>query len=203
MAALTIGLLVFLGAHSIRIVADDWRSAQIARLGEQRWKSLFSLVSMVGFVLIVWGYGLARAEPGVVWDPPEWMRHITLVLTLPAMILIAAAYVPGNRIKAVLGHPMVAGTKLWAFAHLLSNGRVGDVLLFGAFLVWASVDFAAARQRDRRTDKRYPHGSPAGDVTAVAIGVVVWGLFAFILHRWLTGVDVLPEVSLLGTAAIA
>lgn len=203
MAALTIGLLVFLGAHSIRIVADDWRSAQIARLGEQRWKSLFSLVSMFGFVLVVWGYGLARAEQTMVWDPPGWMHHVTLLLTLPAMVLIAAAYVPGNRIKAALGHPMVAGTKLWAFAHLLANGRVADVLLFGAFLAWASFDFAAARRRDRRTDTRYPRGTPARDVAAVAIGVVIWGLVAFVLHRWLTGVDVLPKVSLLGAAAIA
>lgn len=197
MAALTIGLLIFLGTHSIRIVADDWRGAQIARLGEQRWKSLFSLASALGFVLIVWGYGLTRAEPATIWEPPEWTRHVTLVLTLPALILVTAAYVPGNRIKAALGHPMVAGTKLWAFAHLLSNGRVGDVLLFGTFLVWASLDFASARQRDRRADAHYPAGSLARDVTTVVVGVVVWGLFAFSLHKWLIGVSVLPRLSLL------
>lgn len=203
MAALTIGLLVFLGTHSIRIVGDDWRSAQIARLGEQRWKALYSLVSMLGIVLVVWGYGLTRAEPVIVWEPPGWTRHVTLLLMLPAMILIAAAYVSANRIKAALGHPMVAGTKLWAFAHLLSNGRLGDVLLFGTFLVWASLDFAAARQRDRRADIRYPTGSPSRDIATVVIGVVLWALFAFTLHTWLIGVSVLPPVALLPALLLA
>jgi uncharacterized membrane protein len=188
MTVLIIGLVIFLGVHSLRIVADDWRAAQLARIGEQKWKGWYSLASALGLVLIVWGYGMTRASPIVVWDPPAWTRHATALLTLFAFLLIAAAYVPGNRIKAALGHPMVAGVKLWAFAHLLSNGRLGDVLLFGTFLVWAALDFVSARKRDRAAGTRYPAGTTAGDVKTIIGGVIVYVLFAFFLHKWLIGV---------------
>ena len=123
MTLLILGLILFLGMHSIRIVADDWRTARVAQFGENGWKGLYSLASALGLALVVWGYGLARAEPVVLWAPPGWTKHVAALLTLPAFILIAAAYVPGNRIKAAVGHPMVAGVKVWAIAHLLSNGR--------------------------------------------------------------------------------
>src|SRR5262245_56698561 len=135
MGWLIVGLLIFLGAHSVRIFAEEWRTQRIARLGDKRWKGIYSLVSLVGFGLIVWCYGLAREHPLDLWDPPSWTRHAAAPLTLVAFILFAAAYVPANRIKARLGHPMILGVKVWALAHLLSNGRLADVVLFGSFLV--------------------------------------------------------------------
>jgi uncharacterized membrane protein len=185
---LILGLVIFLGVHSIRIGADDWRSRQIARLGTGPWKGLYALASLVGFVLIVYGYGLARAQPVVLWTPPVWMGLVAASLTIPAFVLLAAAYVPGNRIKAAVGHPMVAGVKLWAFAHLLANGTLAAVLLFGAFLVWAVVYFASARRRDRTAGIRYPTGTAARDAVTVVVGIIAWAVFAFLLHGWLIGV---------------
>jgi len=130
MTLLILGLIVFLGLHSVRIFAEDWRSARIAQWGEMRWKGLHSLGSIIGFALIIWGYGLTRATPIDLWQPPIFTRHLAALLTLPAFMLLAAAYVPGTRIRARLGHPMVLSVKLWALAHLLANGRLADVLLF-------------------------------------------------------------------------
>ena len=188
MTLLIAGLLVFLGAHSLRIVADPWRARQIARLGPGPWKGLYSLVSLVGFALIVWGYGIARGAPVVVWTPPTWTRHLAALLTLPAFVLLAAAKVPGNQIKAAVGHPMIVGVKVWAFAHLLSNGNLADVVLFGAFLAWAIVDFIAARRRDRVAGTRAAPGSAARSLVAAVAGLVAWGVFAFVLHGPLIGV---------------
>ena len=188
MTFLIIGLLLFLGTHSIRIVADSWRADRVARLGENRWKGLYSLASALGLGLIVWGYGLARAEPVALWAPPGWTRHLAALLTLPAFVLIAAAYVPGSRIKAAIGHPMVAGVKVWAIAHLLSNGNLADALLFGAFLLWAVADFRSARRRDRAAGVGYRPGSAARDGMVIAAGAGVWALFAGFLHVWLIGV---------------
>jgi uncharacterized membrane protein len=188
MTLLIVGLLLFLGSHSIRIVAEPWRVAQIARRGEVSWKRIVSLVSLAGFALVVYGYGQARGAPVVLWVPPLWTRHLAALLTLPAFVLIAAAYVRGNRIKAAVGHPMVAGVKVWAFAHLLANGNLADVVLFGAFLAWAIVDFIAARRRDRAAGTRYPVGTPFRDVVTVGAGVLGWALFAWVLHGPLIGV---------------
>ncbi len=188
MTTLIAGLVLFLGAHSVRIFAEGWRSAQIARAGLGAWKAIYSIVSLAGFAMIVWGYGQTRLAPVDLWFPPVWTRHAAALLTLPAFVLLAAAYVPGTRIKAAVGHPMVAGVKLWAFAHLLSNGRLGDVVLFGAFLAWAIADFIASRRRDRAAGTRYAVGPVSRDVLAVAIGVVAWAAFAFVLHGWLIGV---------------
>ena len=188
MTLLILGLILFLGTHSVRIVADDWRTARIAQLGENGWKGLYSLASALGLGLIVWGYGLARAEPVALWAPPGWTKHVAALLTLPAFVLIAAAYVPGNRIKAAVGHPMVAGVKVWAIAHLLSNGNLADVLLFGAFLAWAVLDFRSARQRDRAANLRHPAGTLARDGIVTAAGIGAWALFASVLHLWLIGV---------------
>ncbi|HVK54577.1 MAG TPA: NnrU family protein [Burkholderiales bacterium] len=188
MTALILGLLIFLGAHSVRIVAEDWRSARIASLGLNPWKGIYSLISLVGFVLIVWGYGGTRVDPIVIWNPPIWTRHLAALLTVPAIILVVAAYIPGNHIKAAIGHPMLLGVKIWALAHLISNGRLGDILLFGAFLVWAILDFRTSRRRDRATGVRYPAGTPARDAIAVMVGLLVWGLLAGFLHEWLIGV---------------
>ena len=188
MSMLIAGLLLFLGVHSTRIFADGWRTRQIARLGPWPWKGLYSLASAIGFVLIVWGYSMARNEPGVLWTPSVWMRHAAILLTVPAFILIAAAYVPGSHMKSMIGHPMIAGVKAWAFAHLLANGTLASVVLFGAFLVWAVADFAASRRRDRRNGTVYPPVSLARDAIATVIGLAAWTAFAFLAHGWLIGV---------------
>ncbi|MGU7779101.1 NnrU family protein [Burkholderia sp. PU8-34] len=188
MLVLILGLVIFLGVHSIRIFADDWRSAQIARLGEKGWKGGYSIASIVGFVLIVWGYGLARASATLLWVSPVGVRHLTGMLTAIAFVLIAAAYVPANRIKTLVGHPMLAGVMVWAVAHLLANGTLHAVVLFGAFLVWSFVDFIVSRARDRRNGVRYPAGRTSADVVTVAAGLVIWAGFALFLHGWLIGV---------------
>jgi uncharacterized membrane protein len=188
MTLLILGLVLFLGMHSVRIVADDFRSAQVARLGLNGWKAIYSIVSIAGFVLLVYGYGLARESPTVLFVPPPWMRHVTALLTIPAFVLLAAAYVPGTRIKRAVGHPMVAGVKIWAFAHLLSNGTLADVALFGAFLAWAVFDYVAARRRDRAAGIVYATGPVARDVTAIAVGLAAYVVFAFWLHAWWIGV---------------
>lgn len=188
MTALVVGLLVFLGAHSVRIFAEGWRGRQIARLGQLGWKGVYSLVSLAGFGLIIWGYGLARAEPLLLWNPPVWTRHLAALLTLPAFVLLAAAYVPGTRIKAAVSHPMVLGVKIWAFSHLIANGTLADALLFGSFLAWAALDYQAARARDRVAGTRYAAGPLSRDLVALTIGLAAWAAFAFWLHAYLIGV---------------
>lgn len=187
-AYLILGLILFLGVHSARIFAGDWRAAQVARLGELRWKGVYALFSALGLGLVIWGYGLARVDPVVLWMPPAWTRHLAALLTVPAFILLVAAYLPGSHIKAKIGHPMVAGVKIWALAHLLSNGNLADAILFGAFLVWAIVDFVASRRRDRVAGRTYPVCCWTRDASVVAVGLLAWTLFAFYGHAWLIGV---------------
>jgi uncharacterized membrane protein len=189
MGILLLGLVLFLGAHSIRIFADGWRSAQIARLGEKPWKGLYALTSAIGFVLIIWGFGFARRAPVLLWAPPVGLRHLTFALVALAFVLIAAAYVPGNRIKSVLGHPMAAGTALWALGHLLVNGTANAVLLFAAFLVWAVASFVAGRRRDRAAGTTYPAGTVSRDAVTIVVGLVAWAVFGGFLHGWLIGVN--------------
>jgi uncharacterized membrane protein len=185
---LILGLLIFLGTHSVRIYADGWRTAKIAQFGEGGWKGIYSVVSIIGFVLVVVGYGEARMHPVVLWSPPVWTRHIAALLTLVAFVLIACAYVKGTRIKAAIGHPMIAGVKVWAFSHLLANGTLADVVLFGSFLAWAIVDFIASRRRDRANGTRYPAGAIGRDALAAVAGLVAWAAFAFYLHAMWIGV---------------
>ncbi|UVE68838.1 NnrU family protein [Burkholderia pyrrocinia] len=188
MLVLILGLAIFLGVHSIRIVADGWRSAMIARIGEKGWKAGYAVASIVGFVLIVRGYGIARESATLLWVSPVGVRHLTGMLTAFAFVLIAASHVPRNRIKTLVGHPMLAGVMVWAVAHLLINGTVHAVVLFGAFLVWSLVDFVVSRTRDRRDGVRYPAGGLPGDAVAIAAGLVVWAVFAQFLHGPLIGV---------------
>jgi uncharacterized membrane protein len=187
MALLIVGLVIFLGVHSVRIFADDWRTAQIAKVGPKVWKSSYALLSLIGFVLIVYGYGLARQSPVVLYSTPAWTRQSAALLTLASFILIAAAYVPETRIRARVGHPMVAGVKVWAFAHLLANGTLADVILFGSILIWAIFDYIAALRRDIAANVGYVIGPVSRDVMAVLIGAVAWAVFTFWLHEWLIG----------------
>lgn len=189
MLILAAGLIVFLGMHSVRIVADDWRTRRIARIGEGAWKGIYSLISIAGFVLVVWGYQLTRESPVDLWHPPIWTRHVASLFTLVSFVLLAAAYVPRTRIKAAIGHPMVVGVKVWAFAHLLANGRLGDIVLFGAFFAWAVLDFSAAKRRDRFQGRTYPAAPGfSRDLIAVIIGIAGWAAFALHLHALLIGV---------------
>lgn len=188
MTYLILGLIIFLGAHSVRIVADEWRTRTIQRIGAQPWKGLFSLVSLLGFALIVWGFGQARQQPVQLWAPPIALRHLASLLTLIAFVLLAAAYVPGNGIKARVHHPMVLSVKVWALAHLLANGNVAHVLLFGSFLVWAILDFSSSRRRDVAASTRYASGTAGATGITVAIGVGAWIGFALWLHGLLIGV---------------
>ena len=188
MGALILGLLLFLGMHATRIVADGWRTQVITRRGPAAWKGLYTVVSIVGFGLIVWGYGQARLDPQILWASPRWTRHLAGLLMLLAMVLLVAAYVPGNGLKARLHHPMVLAVKVWAVAHLLANNTVADVLLFGSFLLWAVLDFRAARQRDRAAAVVYPAGRAAATALTLVLGVVAWAVLAFWAHQYLFGV---------------
>ena len=164
MTVLILGLALFLGAHSVRIFADAWRTAQLALLGERMWKALYSVAAAIGFVLIIWGYHLAQSQPVVIWSPPQWLRLVGALLTIPAFVLLA-----GGGIAVLF--------------------RYGAVVLFGAFLVWGIADFRSSRRRDRAAGTHYPGGTTARDTVAVVIGLVAWALFAFLLHPWLIGVQ--------------
>ncbi|MEP6824642.1 MAG: NnrU family protein [Ramlibacter sp.] len=188
MLMLILGLVLFLGVHSTRIAADGWRNATIARIGALPWKGLYTVVSIAGFVLLVWGYGLARQQPVVLWSPPRGMNHLAALLMVFAFILLVATYVPRNAIKARLHHPMVLSVKVWALAHLLSNGNLADVVLFGAFLVWAVLSFRAARARDRLAGTVYAAGTATGTAITVVVGLAAWAAFAFWGHAVLIGV---------------
>jgi uncharacterized membrane protein len=188
MTLLILGLVLFLGTHSVRIYAEDWRTRRIAAMGVNGWKGVYSLLSIAGFVLIVYGYAAARQAPVLLYAPPLWTRHLAALLTIPAFILLVAAYVPGTRIKRAVGHPMVLGVKTWALAHLIANGMLADVLLFGAFLAWAVLDYIAARRRDRAAGSVVVVGPVTRDIVAVVVGLVAWVVFAMWLHRVLIGV---------------
>lgn len=188
MSVLILGLVLFLGVHSSRVFAEGARSAFIAKRGDNAWKGPYTLLSLLGFGLIAWGYGLARQQPVVLWPSPTWVRHLAALLTLLSFVLITAAYVPGNGIKARLHHPMTLGVKVWAFAHLIANNTLADVLLFGAFLAWSIAVFAAARKRDREQQTVYPPGTLARTLIAVVVGALLWAAFALWAHAWLIGV---------------
>jgi uncharacterized membrane protein len=188
MNLLILGLVLFLGIHSARVFGSGARQGFIERFGPMAWKGVYSVVSLVGFVLLIQGYGAARLDPIVVWSPPVGMRHAASLLTLLAFILLAAAYVPGNAIKARLGHPMTLAVKTWALAHLLSNGNLADVLLFGGFLVWSVLVFRAARARDRLNPPQTVAVRPMALLVCVLGGAVAWAAFAFWAHAALIGV---------------
>ncbi len=186
MSYLVLGLVLFLGVHSVRIVAEDWRTQTIARIGPNGWKAAYSIISLIGFVLIIWGFGQARMMPTQLWSPPVAMRHLAWLLTWLAFVLLLAAYVPGNGIKARLHHPMVLSVKAWALAHLLANGNLAHVVLFGSFLLWAVFDFSSARKRDRAGAVSYPAGRWLPTLATVVLGTLAWAGFAMWLHgRWI------------------
>lgn len=188
MIVLVSGLLLFIATHSVRLFANDWRTASIARLGTRNWRLLYGLVAIASLLLVIYGYGLSRQAPVFLWNPPLWTRHLAILLVWIAFVLFASASVRGNHIKQQLGHPMYAGIKVWAFAHLLANGRLGDVVLFGSLLLWAVLGFTVSRRRDRAQGVSYPAGSTKRTLEAIVGGTVLWAIFLFWLHRLLIGV---------------
>ena len=199
MAWLILGLVLFLGAHSTRIFAENWRQAILERLGEKAYKGVYTLVSLVGFGLMVFGFDQVRWDSPLLWAPPVWVKHAAALLMLLSLVLLASAYTPRNAIKVKLHHPMVLSVKVWALAHLLANPRLADVVLFGAFLLWSVLNFRAARQRDRlaAASEQAGEGSAAlqpeisisATWRAIGIGVVVWAFLLSRGHTWLFGVS--------------
>jgi uncharacterized membrane protein len=187
LVVLIIGLALFLGMHSISIAAPRLRAQLFASMGGNRWRGVYSLGSALGFALILYGFHLARQAPVVLYMPPTWMRHVTFLLMLPVFPLVLAAYLPG-RIKSAMKHPMLAATKFWALAHLLSNGLLADVLLFGSFLVWAIVDRISLKRRIQQPVATAPPGR-FNDLIAVVVGLALYMLFIVWAHSWLFGVS--------------
>lgn len=186
MSTLIVGLVIFLGMHSFAIVSPGGRDAMVARLGAGAWKGLYSVVSLVGFWLILKGYAAARLEPTLVWVPPTGLRHVAALLMLPVFPLLFATYLPG-RLRAAAKHPMLAAVKFWAVAHLLSNGMLADIVLFGALLVWAVIDRISLKHRAPRATPAAP-AKPFNDVLAVALGLTVYAVFVMGVHQRLFGV---------------
>jgi uncharacterized membrane protein len=182
------GLLVFLGIHSISIVAPRWRDAQAARMGENAWKGLYAVASIVSLVAMIYGYGIARQLPVMVYAPSMALRHLSFLLMLPVFPLLIAAYLPG-RIKRLARNPMLLAVILWAVSHLLANGTLNDLLLFGAFLVWAVADLISV---SRRPNVRPVPSAPASAINDVIVVVAGLGLCAFVLlwaHARVVGVS--------------
>jgi uncharacterized membrane protein len=195
MTQLILGLILFLGAHSVRIWADGWRDQTIEAYGEKAFKGVYALVSILGFYLLVVGYGEARLQTVALWNPPIFTKHISMLLMLLSSILLVATYIPRNHFKMRLGHPMVLSVKVWALSHLLANGNLADLVLFGSFLIWAVLNFRSARARDRahvensdakEDDLRKPN--LLATLIALFGGMGLWAVITFVLHAKVVGV---------------
>jgi uncharacterized membrane protein len=195
MTQLILGLILFLGAHSVRIWADGWRNQTIEAYGEKAFKGVNALVSILGFYLLVVGYGAARLETVALWNPPRFTKHISILLMLFSSILLLAAYIPRNHFKMRLRHPMVLSVKVWALSHLIANGNLADVLLFGTFLIWSVLNFRSARARDRAQVQLSDANEDAplkpnlfATLIALFGGMALWAVITFVLHAKVVGV---------------
>ena len=210
MTLLLCGLFLFIATHAIRIVAEPLRTALVMRLGEWPYKGLLSVVSLLGFWLMLTGYAQARLESVVVWTPPAFLRHITWLLMLLSLVLLVAAYVPRNHLKHKLKHPMVLSVKVWALAHLLANGQVHQMVLFASLLVWAVLSFRAARQRDALaaqtsdTPEAHASHSPAPNISPASalasaitllLGAALWAALLWHFHAQWFGVSPLGAMA--------
>lgn len=206
MTQLIWGLILFLGAHSVRIWADGWRNQTIEAYGEKAFKGVYALVSILGFYLLVVGYGEARLQTVALWNPPIFTKHISMLLMLFSSILLVATYIPRNHFKMRLGHPMVLSVKVWALSHLLANGNLADLVLFGSFLIWAVLNFRSARARDRAlllnlnvTEEAVAEPLTESESTnqpkllstimTLVGGMAIWALITFVLHAKIVGVS--------------
>lgn len=189
MTLLIAGLVLFLGIHSVAILSPQIKTAAVARMGLNGWKGLYSLIAIAGFALLCIGYGEARVtNPVWLWQPPKGLRHLALLLLLPVFPLLLAAYLPG-RIRTATKHPMLVATKLWALSHLLANGGLHDVLLFGSFLAWAVVDRISVKRRAQVTPPPSAPASRWNDLLVVLGGLALYVLFVGGLHQMLIGVS--------------
>jgi uncharacterized membrane protein len=192
MVLLIAGLILFLGIHTLPIFSTA-RAGLVSRLGENGYKGIFTLVAVIGFGLIIYGYGVARFDGSPqLYDPPFWLRHVTMLLMVPVFIFLVAAYVP-CRISRVLKHPMLVAIKLWALSHLLSNGDLASVLLFGGFLAWAVMDRISVKRRVSVGGRNIVQTDPGrySDVGVILAGLALYGLFVWKLHGLLIGVPVI------------
>ncbi len=189
MALLILGIVLFLGLHLVRVVAPGLRSSMIARLGEGGWKGAYSIASIVALVILIYGFGQAR-DMTPIWTPPFWMSHITILLMLFALICLVASLLPAGHIAVRTKHPMVLSVKIWALAHLLSNGDGAAILLFAAFLAWGVILRISLKRRERAGEITLrPFVSGKYDLYAIVIGVIVWALIIWKLHAWIIGVS--------------
>lgn len=186
MTTLIGGLILFLGIHSISIVSPTGRDALAAKFSELAWKIIYGLISAIGLYLIIKGYAAARLDPTLVWVPPTWTRHLAALLNLPIFIFFLASYLPG-KISTALKHPQLVAVKAWALAHLIANGMLHDIVLFGAFLAWAVADRISMKRRKERPRPQAPK-SGINDVIAVVGGLAAYGAFAFWAHQAWIGV---------------
>ena len=194
MVIFIIGIILFLGSHSVRIFADPWRTTMIERLGEKKWKGLYTLISLFGFIVLIIGYGQARQNTIMIWQPPVFLTHLAVLLNLFTFILLASSARNNNAIRLKLKHPMILGVKVWAIAHLLANGSLVDLILFGSFLIWAVLDFRSARNRPSPSENTQVVSLKA-TLSAIFLGVAFWLAFIFGLHQWLIGVSPLAMIS--------
>ena len=180
------GLILFFAVHSISIINDAWRDGMAQRLGPGTWRALHGLASLAGLLLLIWGYGIARNDPVVLYTPPDWLRHVNFLLMLFVFPLFLAVFLPG-RIKTAVKYPAFTAVKIWAFAHFLVNGDLADVLLFGCFLTWAVAGRISMKYRRQRPLPGLLDGR-ANDLIAIVVGLVIYLLFLFILHSRLIGI---------------
>ena len=192
MALLIVGILLFVGIHSVSIVDEGWRDRVVGRLGLGFWRGLHSVATLAGLAMIVIGYGLARRAPVLIYAPPLWTHWVVIVGMVPVFVLIFSAYLPG-RIQAAMKHPVLVATKLWATVHLFANGSLADVVLFGSLLAWAVADRISLKRRAPRSVPTLPR-SPWNDAIAVIAGLGVYAAFVFGLHEWLIGVPAWPGI---------
>jgi uncharacterized membrane protein len=190
LALLVLGLVLFLGPH-VFITLRGARGALIARVGEGLYKGLFAVLSIVGLYLIGKGFALYRDAGMIeVWDPPDWTRHITVALMWPAVVFVTAAYIPGD-IKRVLKHPMLVGVKLWAVAHLISNGDLGSMIIFISVLAWAVYDRITLKRRSDPGGLPIPIGGRRNDIAAVIVGTILYFALALVFHPLVIGKPVM------------
>ena len=180
------GLAIFFALHLVRMLAPQWRQAKIAQMGENKWKGLYSLVSLVSLGLIIWGYATARPDAPILYSPPKWTSHINMVLMAIAFVLMMAANLPTGKIKQAVKHPFIAAIKIWAFGHLLANGDLASLLLFGTFLVYAVWNRISLKRRGAPNPVAT---SSSSDLIAIISGLVIWGVFVYWAHEWMFGVN--------------
>ncbi len=180
------GLVIFFAIHLVRMLAPEWRRTQIKNIGENKWKGVYSIISIIGLGLIIWGYSQAKIDSDIIYTPPSWGAHVALLLVAIALILVIAANLPTGKIKQAVKHPFLLAVKLWAFAHLLANGDVASIILFGSFLVYAVWNRIAVK---RRGGANPVANSSTSDMISIVLGLAIWAILVFGAHNWLFGVN--------------